>query len=174
MRVTEYKATRQIPIVDIKPYEKNTKIHDAQQVQEIAESIKRFGFVQPVVVDGENVIIIGHARYEAAKLLQLETVPCIRKEDLTKEEAAALRILDNKLNESPWDVDILPAELEAIQADSVGVDSYDQEPQEAPPIEEDEPFVVPPASALRGDSRSWLRRKRQWVNLGITSEKGRL
>ena len=93
------------------PYEKNTKKHDKTQIANVAESIRQYGFVQPIVVDKNDVIVIGHCRYEAAKKLKLETVPCVCVEDLTEEQVKALRIVDNTSNESPWDFDILPDEL---------------------------------------------------------------
>ena len=117
---------------DLKPYPRNTKLHSPQQVQNVAESIKRYGFVQPVVVDQDNVIIIGHCRTEAAKLLGLETVPAVKLTDLTEEEVNALRIVDNKTNESPWDEDMLKIELETID---LGGFSFDFE------FEDDEPEI---------------------------------
>ena len=93
------------------PYEKNTKKHDKTQINNVAESIKQYGFVQPIVVDKNDVIVIGHCRYEAAKKLKLETVPCVCVEDLTDEQVKALRIVDNKSNESPWDMEFLADEL---------------------------------------------------------------
>ena len=59
------------------PYEKNTKKHDKTQIANVAESIRQYGFVQPIVVDKNDVIVIGHCRYEASKKLKLETVPCV-------------------------------------------------------------------------------------------------
>ena len=93
------------------PYEKNTKKHDKTQINNVAESIKQYGFVQPIVVDKNDVIVIGHCRYEAAKKLKLETVPCVCVDDLTDEQVKALRIVDNKSNESPWDMEFLADEL---------------------------------------------------------------
>ena len=101
-------------IDNITPYENNAKKHPQTQVEDIAQSIQRFGFVQPIVVDKDNVLIIGHGRLEAAKFLDMETVPCVKVEDLTEEEVRALRIVDNKTNESPWATPILVKELEKI------------------------------------------------------------
>ena len=66
---------------DIIPYDKNAKKHDKTQINNVAESIKQYGFVQPIVVDKDNNIVIGHCRYEAAKKLKLETVPCVCVDD---------------------------------------------------------------------------------------------
>lgn len=80
------------------PYQRNNKIHDKQQIERIASSIDQFGFLQPVVIDKENVIIVGHARVEAQKLRGNEPVPVVRVEGLSEEEIRAYRIVDNKLN----------------------------------------------------------------------------
>lgn len=106
-------------VEDLIPYTKNAKKHDEKQVETVAESIKQFGFVQPIVIDKKNVIVIGHCRYEASKLLGLEEVPCLTVEDLTEEQVKALRLVDNKTNESPWDWDLLNEELEEINLDLV-------------------------------------------------------
>ena len=99
------------------PYEKNAKKHDETQIKNVAESIKQYGFVQPVVVDKDNVIVIGHCRVLAAKLLNMETVPCVCVDELTEEQVKALRLVDNKTNESPWDFDLLSEELEELDMD---------------------------------------------------------
>ena len=103
-----------LAIDKIQPYKKNTKKHTDEQVQSVANSIKEFGWSQPIVVDKKGTIIIGHCRYEAAKKLGLSEVPAIRREDLTEKEARALRIVDNKTNESAWDVFTLAGEIKDI------------------------------------------------------------
>lgn len=123
----------------LKPYEKNAKLHPADQVDHIANSIREFGFRQPLVIDKDNVIVIGHGRLLAAKKLGLDTVPCVRADDLTDEQIKALRLADNKTNESEWDFDLLGGELDDIfdiDMEQFGFDvSLDDEPQE---IVEDE------------------------------------
>lgn len=99
------------PTAELKPYDKNTKKHDDVQINNVAESIKQYGFVQPIVIDKNNVVIIGHCRLLAAKKLKMSDVPCVCVEDLTEEQVKALRIVDNKSNESPWDFDFLADEL---------------------------------------------------------------
>lgn len=101
-------------IETLKPYEKNAKKHDKTQINNVAESIRSYGFVQPIVVDKDGVIVIGHCRYEAAKVLGMKDVPCVCVDNLTEEQVKALRIVDNKSNESPWDMDLLVQELEEI------------------------------------------------------------
>ena len=111
-----------IKIEVIKPYEKNTKKHPEAQIKNIAESIKQFGFIQPVVLDNNNEIIIGHGRYLASQLLGYEEIPCVFVENLTEEQVRKLRILDNKLNESEWDDDLLRLELEDLDFGDFDVD----------------------------------------------------
>jgi hypothetical protein len=111
--------TVDIPISELKAYDKNAKIHDAKQNEQIANSLLRFGWKQPLVVDRNNVLIVGHGRLEGAKIASLTdsrflTAPCIIADDLTDEEIKAYRLADNKLNESPWDFDLLSDELSDI------------------------------------------------------------
>ena len=75
----------------ITPYGKNAKKHDKRQINNVAESIKQYGFVQPIVVDRDGVIVIGHCRALAAKKLGMEEVPCVCVDDLTPEQVNALR-----------------------------------------------------------------------------------
>lgn len=96
------------------PYEFNNKIHDELQINRIANSIKEFWFTQPIVIDKNNIVIIGHWRLEAAKKLWLEEVPVVIMEDLTEQQIKKLRILDNKLNESEWDLANLKLELDSL------------------------------------------------------------
>lgn len=99
---------------EITPYDKNAKTHDQTQINNVAESIRQYGFVQPIVVDRDGVIVIGHCRALAAKKLGMESVPCVCVDDLTPEQVNALRLVDNKSNESPWDFDLLADELEGL------------------------------------------------------------
>lgn len=101
-------------LADIVPYARNTKKHDETQIKNVAESIKKYGWVQPIVIDNDGTIVIGHCRALAAERLGMEEVPCVVVSDLTEEEINALRIVDNKTNESPWDFDLLSAELPEI------------------------------------------------------------
>ena len=131
--------TEDISIKDIKPYKQNAKKHPADQVEHIANSIREFGFRQPLVIDKDNVLVIGHGRLLAAKKLGITEVPCVRADDLTEEQIKALRLADNKTNESEWDFDLLGGELDDIldiDMSQFGFDiSIDEEPTE---IVEDE------------------------------------
>lgn len=98
-------------LADIVPYANNTKKHDETQIKNVAESIKKYGWVQPIVIDNDGTIVIGHCRALAAERLGIKEVPCVVVSDLTEDEINALRIVDNKTNESPWDMDLLAKEL---------------------------------------------------------------
>lgn len=102
---------------ELKPYKKNAKKHPDDQVEHIANSIREFGFRQPIVVDADNVVVIGHGRLLAAKKLGLDAVPVVRADDLTKAQIKALRLADNKTNESEWDFGLLDAELVDLALD---------------------------------------------------------
>lgn len=105
----------QVKIGAITPYSKNNKEHGEIQINRIMNSIKEFWFTQPIVLDKNNIIIIGHWRYEAAKKLWLTEIPCLRMEKLTEKQVKKLRILDNKLNESEWDLENLKLELDELE-----------------------------------------------------------
>src|ERR1041384_8254867 len=107
--------TEMRPLAAIKPYEKNPRINDAA-VDAVAESIRRFGFRQPIVIDAEGVIVCGHTRYRAAQKLALTEVPVHIATDLTPEQIRAYRIADNKTAElAEWNLDLLPIELAELK-----------------------------------------------------------
>ena len=99
------------------PYSNNAKTHPTEQIDKIAASIASFGFDQPIVVDGDGVIIKGHGRREASLRLGLDRVPVLVRDDLSVAEIKAARIADNKTAESPFDEDMLRVELEALMED---------------------------------------------------------
>lgn len=103
-----------LKVKDLIPYDNNTKKHDKKQIENVAKSIKEYGFVQPIVIDKNNVVVIGHCRLQAAKKLKMDAVPCVCVDDLTEEQVNALRIVDNKTNESEWDVDYLISEIAGV------------------------------------------------------------
>jgi site-specific DNA-methyltransferase (adenine-specific) len=132
-------------VSELVPYAKNTKKHDKKQIANVAESIKQYGFVQPVVIDKDGVIVIGHCRVLGAKKLGLKEVPCVCVDDLTPEQVNALRIVDNKSNESEWDMDYLADELAEIDLSAFdfdfGIDLKENEPAEV--VEDDYEVEVP-------------------------------
>lgn len=107
---------------DLIPYEKNAKKHDKQQIENVANSIKRFGWQQPIVIDDNDVVVIGHCRLMAAKKLRLKQVPVTVASGLTEEEIRELRIADNKTNESEWDFALLGEDLKGLSFDGFDFD----------------------------------------------------
>lgn len=104
-------------VADLVPYENNPR-NNTFSVDKVAESIKEFGFKVPILIDKNNVIIAGHTRLKAAEQLGLESVPCILVDDLTEDQIAAFRLIDNKTGElAEWDFDKMREELDEIELD---------------------------------------------------------
>lgn len=112
-------------IKELKPYKKNAKKHSKEQVEQIANSIKEFGFTQPVIVDKNNCVVAGHGRILGAKKAGLKQVPTVCLEDLTEEQIKAYRLVDNKLNESEWDEALLLQELEELDKEQMKLFGFD-------------------------------------------------
>ena len=123
---------------ELTPYAKNAKKHDSTQIANVAESIRQFGFVQPIVIDRNGVIVIGHCRALAAKKLGMQEVPCVCVDDLTPEQVNVLRIVDNKGNESEWDFDLLADELAELDFDGFDFDFGIEDDDEETEIVEDD------------------------------------
>lgn len=119
-----------IKIDELNPYENNPRKND-EAVKYVAESIRQFGFKVPIVVDGDNTIIAGHTRFKAARMLNLEDVPCIVADDLTPEQIKAFRLADNKVSEkAEWDFDLLEDELADIldiNMEDLGFDFFEKD-----------------------------------------------
>ncbi|MCC5828948.1 MAG: ParB N-terminal domain-containing protein [Phycisphaeraceae bacterium] len=120
-------------IDDIRPYERNPRLND-KAVDAVAESLREFGFRQPIVIDADGVIIVGHTRWKAARQLGLAKVPVHVATDLTPEQIRAYRIADNKTGEiAEWDLEILPIELNELRelasggGFDMGVLAFDEE-----------------------------------------------
>ena len=127
----------EVKLQDLRPYERNPRKNEAA-VPVVMESIRNFGFKVPLVIDKDNVIVCGHTRYKAAKRLGMDTVPCIRADDLTPEQIRAFRLVDNRAAEmSEWDIDLLNIELEDITDIDMGIFGFEEEPEE-PEAEEDD------------------------------------
>ena len=104
-------------IKDIKKYKNNPRKNELA-VEKVAESIKEFGFRNPILIDKGNEIVCGHTRYDAAKKLGIKEVPCIIADDLTPEQIKAFRLVDNKTNEfAEWDDELLDLEIQDIEID---------------------------------------------------------
>lgn len=109
-------------VSELTPYEKNAKTHDKVQIDNVAQSIKELGWLQPIVVDRDGVVVVGHCRLLAAKKLKQKEVPCVIADDLTDEQIKKYRVLDNKLNESPWDLHLLAEDVEGLDFSGYEVD----------------------------------------------------
>lgn len=113
------------PIKELKPYKKNAKKHNKEQVEQIANSIKEFGFTQPVIIDKNNCVVAGHGRILGARKAGLKQVPTVCLEELTEEQIKAYRLVDNKLNESEWDDVLLAQELEELDKEQMKLFGFD-------------------------------------------------
>lgn len=103
-----------VDINDITPYEWNAR-DNAKAVEAVANSIKAFGFIIPIVIDSEGVLAAGHTRVEAAKTLGMMEVPAVRAAHLTQEQIDAFRLIDNKVAEiADWDFALLAGEMQKL------------------------------------------------------------
>jgi ParB-like chromosome segregation protein Spo0J len=108
-----YKDPRQL-----RPRARNPRTHSPKQIKQIAASIKEFGFISPVLVDGTDAIIAGHGRVEAAKLIGMGDVPTVRVDHLSAAQIRAYVIADNKLAENAgWDRELLALELQELSVE---------------------------------------------------------
>ncbi len=152
----------------LKPRARNPRTHTKKQIQQIAASIREFGFISPVLIDGTDGIIAGHGRVEAAKLIGMNDVPTVRVDHLTPAQVRAYVIADNKLAENAgWDRALLALELQELSVDlnfdvtvtgfeTAEVDLLIQDLNEAAPDEADEVH----RSSLQ--SRDRQQRVRTW------------
>ena len=144
-----------LPISEIVPYRRNPRIHPQPQIDLLKRSIHEYGWTVPVLLDSDNVVIAGHGRLEAAKQLGLDTVPVIRRDDLTVDQVKAYRIADNRLTEiGEWNDDLVRDELAGLKgsglliADDPFLAGYDID--SAPlSLDTPEPLETPPEHDLR-------------------------
>lgn len=107
---------KRVATVDLIPYANNSRVHSDEQVNQIAASIKEFGFLNPIIVDGDNGIIAGHGRVMAANKLGIKELPCVDASHLSEAQKKAYIIADNKLAlNSEWDNELLRIEFEALK-----------------------------------------------------------
>lgn len=103
-----------VPVADVRPYEDNPRRNDGA-VQAVVNSIREFGWKQPIVVDADGTIVVGHTRYKAALALEMTEVPVVVASDLTPEQCAAYRLADNRVGElAEWDSELLAQELDGL------------------------------------------------------------
>src|SRR2546426_444550 len=108
-------AIEHVSVRSLKPYPRNARRHNKAQIKQIAASIERFGFNSPVLIADDGVIVAGHGRVAAAKLLGIETVPVVLLSHLTEAERRAYVIADNKLAlNAGWDREMLAIELQGL------------------------------------------------------------
>ena len=111
-----------VPLDKVKPRERNARRHSKKQIEQIADSIRKFGFIGAIIIDRDGNILAGHGRYAATRLLGWRTIPCVRVDHLDEVSKAAFALADNRLAEfSDWDDEILKLELKELEA-AVSVD----------------------------------------------------
>ena len=129
-----------IDIAELHPYENNARTHSNEQLEAICNSIKEFGFINPVIIDENNMILVGHGRIEASKILGLTKAPFRRVTNLTDDQKRAYILADNRLSDlGGWDEELLAQELESISLDmtAFGFDDFNIDIDE-PEIDEDD------------------------------------
>jgi DNA modification methylase len=106
-----------ISLEELRPWPRNARTHSRKQIRQIAESIRRFGFTNPVLIDGENRILAGHGRVEAAREIGMTTAPCLRVDHMSAAEKRAYVLADNKLAlNAGWDEELLALELKELMS----------------------------------------------------------
>jgi hypothetical protein len=111
----EFPAYKTVSVESLVPYARNSRTHSPQQVDKIAASIREFGFLNPIIIDGENGIVAGHGRVLAAQKLGLAELPCIEAAHLTEAQRRAYVIADNRLAlDAGWDNELLKVELQEL------------------------------------------------------------
>jgi ParB-like chromosome segregation protein Spo0J len=173
------------PTQSLTPRANNPREHDARQIEQIAASIRQWGFTMPVLVDEAGEVIAGHARLAAAQLLKLPRVPVMVARGWSADQCRAYVIADNQLAlTSTWSDELLAKEFGALAASAfdmglLGFDDADLARYMADPADQvptvalADRFLVPPFSVLDARQGWWRARRRAWVALGIQSEIGR-
>jgi len=116
--MTIFPEYKKVSVADLIPYARNSRTHSEAQVAKLAASIKEFGFLNPIITDGENGIVAGHGRVMAAQKLGLDTLPCIEAGHLTEAQKRAYIIADNRMAlDAGWDNDLLKIELQDLDGE---------------------------------------------------------
>ncbi|NAH31386.1 ParB N-terminal domain-containing protein [Escherichia coli] len=112
-----------LPVGKLLRYAKNSRTHSDEQVEQLVNSIREFGFTNPVLIDEKNELIAGHGRLAAAEILEMDKVPAIRLGNLSEKQKKAYRIADNKLAlNAGWDMQLLAEEVKALMDDDFDID----------------------------------------------------
>lgn len=176
-----------IPISSIEEYKNNTRKHSEYDVEKIKQSIERYGFNDPIGIwSDHNVIVEGHGRFAAAKLLGMDVVPVVRLDHMTDEQRRQYGIAHNRTAEfSEWDEDALFKEISQLDFGDFALDFVFEETEENKIEAQEEndstvkkgslsqKFGIPPFSVIYTTKGGWAARKRAWVEKGIRSELGR-
>tara|TARA_R110002020_G_scaffold74463_5_gene190462 strand:- start:877 stop:2229 length:1353 start_codon:yes stop_codon:yes gene_type:complete len=175
----------QTPIDELQPYKNNARLHSDEQVEQIAKSIKEFGFLNPVLVDDQYTILAGHGRVMGAKKLGLDTVPTIQIKHLSESQKKAYIIADNQIAlNAGWDKNILKIELESLadfdyplEITGLSLDQIEELDKEKVDAKNNnklaDKFLIPPFTVFNAREGWWQDRKQFWLSLGIKSELGR-
>lgn len=142
-----------VEVKKLQPYKNNAKVHDKEQVQKIADSIKEFGFLNPILIDKDLNIIAGHGRTMAAELLGMKEVPAVYVEGLTDAQRRAYILADNRLTElGGWDEFIVQQELEALKSEGFNIEltgfelNIEEDAEEIAAAEKENPTDILPDS----------------------------
>ena len=112
-----------LPVGKLLRYAKNSRTHSDEQVEQLVNSIREFGFTNPVLIDEKNELIAGHGRLAAAEILEMDKVPAIRFSNLSEKQKKAYRIADNKLAlNAGWDMQLLAEEVKELMDDDFDID----------------------------------------------------
>ena len=112
-----------LPVGKLLRYAKNSRTHSDEQVEQLVNSIREFGFTNPVLIDEKNELIAGHGRLAAAEILEMDKVPAIRLSNLSEKQKKAYRIADNKLAlNAGWDMQLLAEEVKELMDDDFDID----------------------------------------------------
>jgi DNA-binding cell septation regulator SpoVG len=116
-----------VKLTEIIHYDKNAKKHPDEQISKIANSIKEFGFRQPIILNNpkDKVIVCGHGRIFAANKLDMKEVPVLYADDMTEAQIKAFRIADNRITESEWDFDILKLDFEGMTEQEINLTGFE-------------------------------------------------
>lgn len=138
---------RSVATTSLQPHPRNARKHSKKQIRQIARSIETFGFTNPLLIDRDNVVIAGHGRLEAAKLIGLTEVPILRLEHLNPAQIRAYVIADNRLAEkSGWDEDLLALKLGELLDLDIRLTGFDTPEVDAllhPMLDDDEDLIEP-------------------------------
>lgn len=182
------KNIKWVAVSTLIPYARNARTHSDDQVAQIAASIREFGWTNPILVDGQNGVIAGHGRLQAARKLGMAEVPVIELDGFTEAQKRAYILADNKMAlNAGWDVELLNIELDELGNLGFDLDLTGFSPEEIDALKPQsglpemavgkgklsDRFLIPPFSVFNAREGWWQDRKRAWVALGIRSEVGR-